>query len=130
MQTEMPFFDSPEEALKSAVNALGGTKEVGLQLFPDKSADVASRHLNDCLNNSRAEKLDLSQILWILRKAKEKGHHTAFAWFANYVGYEAKPIAKAEEVEKLQDTIRDATKTLQFALLTLNKIQDSGKVTS
>ncbi len=76
MQAEMPFFDSPEDAIRNAVQQLGGAKQVGPLLWPDKSVDAASRLLLDCLNQSRAEKLEISQVLHI---AEVSGAGTASA---------------------------------------------------
>ena len=41
MQTEMPFFEGPEDALREAVRAIGGPKKVGPMLWPDKTPDAA-----------------------------------------------------------------------------------------
>ena len=42
MQVEMPFYESPEDALKAAVQALGGSKSVGPMLWPDKGVDASA----------------------------------------------------------------------------------------
>ena len=111
-QTELPFFEGPEDALKDAVQHLGGAKAVGKELWPDKSVDTAQRLLLDCLNTSRAEKLELSQILMILRLAKEAGCHAPMRWLAAEVGYDAIPISKAEQDDRLAAAIEGATKEL------------------
>ena len=36
MQADLPFYDCPEDALRAAVQALGGAKQVGARLWPDK----------------------------------------------------------------------------------------------
>jgi hypothetical protein len=70
MQTDLPFFESAEDALKAAVMALGGTKQVGHTLWPDKTVDNAGRLLSDCLNAGRAEKLEPAQALLIESSSK------------------------------------------------------------
>lgn len=57
MQTELPFYECPEDALRAAMQALGGAKQVGARLLPDKTPDGAGRLLLDCLNPARSEKL-------------------------------------------------------------------------
>lgn len=126
MQIEMPFFECPEDALKSAVQALGGAKIVGPMIWPDKSVDAAARLLLDCLNTSRAEKLDVSQVILVFTRARAAGHHVPFMWFAQEVGYEAKPVTKEEEVDRLTFVIENSTKQLEAALSHLAKLRAGG----
>ncbi len=128
MQGEMPFFDSPEDALKSVIQQLGGAKRVGQLIWPDKSVDAASRTLLDCLNSSRSEKLELTQIIQIFSLAKEQGYHAAFEWFSNQAGYDSHPITKAEKVDRLTSVIENSTKELSTALAHLERIQRNEKV--
>lgn len=123
MQSELPFYEGPEDALRAAVQALGGAKRVGTMLWPDKGVDAASRLLLDCINPSRAEKLEATQIIRVFALAKEAGCHGPFAWFAGEVGYDVKPITKAEEVDRLTTVVEQSTKTLAAALTALERIQ-------
>jgi hypothetical protein len=123
MQAEMPFFEGPEDALRSAVQLLGGAKKVGAMIWPDKGIDAASRLLQDCLNPSRAEKLDVTQVMFIFSQAKASGHHAPFAWFCGEVGYDARPITKAEEADRLTTVIEQSSKTLASAMATLERLQ-------
>lgn len=123
MQVEMPFFESVEDALKSAVQSLGGSKKVGSLLWPDKTIDDASRTLMDCLNASRSAKLEITQLMLVFRTAKETGCHGPFAWFASEVGYEAKPVTTAEEQDRLTNVVESAYKALADALPRLERLQ-------
>ena len=123
MQTELPFYEGPEDALRAAVQELGGAKKVGPLLWPDKSVDGASRLLLDCINSSRAEKLEITQIMRILALAKDAGFHAPYAWFSGEIGYDAKPIARAEEIDRLTTVIEQSSKTLATALATMERIQ-------
>jgi hypothetical protein len=123
MQIDMPFFDSPEDALKAIIQHLGGIKKVGPLLFPDKSVDAAARYLLDCVNHDRQEKLALTQIMMLLRLAHEAGYHTAYAWLSGEIGYDIKPIIRAEEVDRLTCVVEQSTKTLASALATLERLQ-------
>jgi hypothetical protein len=126
MQADLPFYDGPEEALKAAVQHLGGPKVVGGMLWPDKSPDSARTRLLDCLNTARAERLDMTEAMFILRKAKEKGFHSAFAWLAGEVGYETpRPLTSHGEVDRLTTVIDQATRALSAALPQLQRLQDS-----
>lgn len=126
MQTEMPFYESPESALKACVEALGGAKRVGGSLFPDKSVDNARDYLLACLNEGRPEKLGYSQILFIFRSAKQAGFHGGFDYWSREAEYESRPITKAEEVDRLTTVVEQSTKTLSNALQQLERIRASG----
>lgn len=123
MQSEMPFYESAEQALTAAVQHLGGAKVVGAQLWPDKSPDSARTRLLDCLNPSRAERLDMSEAMFILKRAREKAFHAPFSWMAGEVGYEARAITKADEEDRLTTVIDNATRTLAAALPLLERMQ-------
>lgn len=123
MQIDTPFFDSPEDALKAIIQQLGGIERVGPLLFPDKSVDAAARYLLDCVNHDRQEKLALTQIMMLLRLAHEAGYHTAYAWLSGEIGYDVKPITRAEEVDRLTSVVEQSTKTLASALATLERLQ-------
>lgn len=124
MQSEMPFYESAEEALSAAVQHLGGAKQVGSSLWPDKTPDSARTRLLDCLNPSRAERLDMSEAMFILKRAKEKGFHAPFHWMAGEIGYEApRPLTKAGEEDRLTTVIDNATRTLAAALPLLERMQ-------
>lgn len=123
MQTEFSFFEGPEDALRTAIQVLGGAKKVGHDLWPDKTIDNAARLLLDCINPSRPEKLEITQIMRIFRLAKDANCHAPFEWFAGEIGYDAKPIVKDEEVDRLVTVIEQASKTQAAALAALERLQ-------
>ncbi|WP_186211140.1 hypothetical protein [Burkholderia gladioli] len=123
MQLDIPFYEGPEDALKAAVQALGGAKKIGPMLWPDKSTDTAARLLLDCLNPARSEKLDLSQTMMVFRLARDAGYFAPFQWFALEIGFEAKPANKAEEENRITTVIERATLTLSNALRMLDRMQ-------
>lgn len=130
MQGDLPFFEGPEEALRAAVQHLGGAKKVGPMLWPDKTIDAAGRQLLDGLNPARPEKLDICQVMFILGKAKDAGYHAAFAWIANEMGYESRPITRAEEVDRLTSVIETASTTLANAVSALERVQRANSLRS
>lgn len=123
MQADLPFYESPEDALRAAVQALGGAKKVGAMLWPDKTIDNAGRLLLDCLNASRAEKLELTQVMRVLTLAKDAGFHSPFAWLAGEIGYDTKPVTRAEEVDRLALVIEQSSRTFAAAVASLERIQ-------
>lgn len=128
MQTEMPFFEGPEDALREAVRAIGGPKKVGPMLWPDKTPDAAARLLQDCLNAGRSEKLELSQVLFILRAARDAGFHAAFQFIGADVGYEVRPVTREEEVDRITSVIESTSAQLATAIATLQRLQTESRV--
>jgi hypothetical protein len=123
MQTDLPFYESAEDALRAAVMALGGTKQVGHALWPDKTVDNAGRLLSDCLNTGRAEKLEPSQVLLIFRRARDVGCYEPFRWFAGEAGYDAVPVMRGRSPRRVTSVIESSSKTLQVAIATLDRLQ-------
>ena len=123
MQADLPFYESPEDALRAAIQALGGSKKVGQLIWPDKTVDQAARQLHDAINPNRAEKLDISQTIFVLRQAKEIGCHSPFIWLANECGFDASPINNDVVVDRLTDVIESSSKVLAKALDQLSKMK-------
>lgn len=125
MQSEMPFYEGAEDALKASVQALGGAKSVGSRLWPDKSVEDARTLLLNCINPDRKEKFDYSQLIWLFREAKRKGHTAGFDWFARECEFDSRPVTLAEEVDRVTSVIDQSTKTLTAALATLERLKRS-----
>ncbi len=123
MQNEMPFFEGVEQVLSACVQALGGAKVVGSKLWPDKSVEDARTLLLNCMNTSRKEKLDYTQIMYLFREAKQVGCYAPFSWFARECEFEARPITKAEEVDRLTSVIEQSSKALAASVAALERIQ-------
>jgi hypothetical protein len=128
MQADLPFYESPDDALRAAIQALGGYKQVGALIWPDKTPDNAGRLLADCVNTARSEKLELTQVLRIFVLARDKGFHEPFVWFAGEAGYEARAVTRAEEVDRVTTVIEQSSKTLAAALGHLERLQRARSV--
>lgn len=102
MDQQTLFVESLEEALRDCVNALKGPKAVGVALWPELSADLAAKRLNHCLDPERQEKLELSQVLLIAKRARLAGCHTVMAFLAQQLDYECKAVDPETEVQRLQ----------------------------
>ena len=95
-------------------------------LWPDKTPDAARTRLLDTLNTSRTERLDLSESLFILRKAAEAGLHAPFQWLAAEVGYEARPLQRDEAIDRVAAVMEQAANTLAAATQTMQRLQAGG----
>jgi hypothetical protein len=113
-QTMPLFAESIEDALKTAVAAMGGSKVVGAKMRPEKLADAAGTWLSDCLNHDKRDKLDLEQVMWLLREARQHGCHQAIHWICQECGYTApQAIEPDDEKAQLMREFIEATKSAQ-----------------
>jgi hypothetical protein len=128
MQIEMPFYDTPEKALDACIQALGGSKKVGFLLFPEKSPESAATYLSNCVDANRNEKLSLSHTVMLFKLAKQAGIFAPFVWFASECGYEARPVTRAEEEERLTAVIEQSSAMLSQALATLERIKRTSNI--
>lgn len=118
-------MDSINDALIDAVKALGGSKQVGPLLWPEKTPDSAQRLLLACLNEDRNERLSPDHVMLIMKKAREKGHHGAFEFMAASLGYAPPvPIEPRDEMAELQRQFIAAVAAVQAIG---NKIESSEK---
>lgn len=106
-------MESMNEALIECVKALGGSKAVGPDLFPDLSPDAAQRKLLDCLNEDRPQQLNPAQAVLILRKAREIGCHIGMEFLAGHLSYSRPvPIEPEDERAKLQREYIEAARAM------------------
>lgn len=117
------FYDDLNDALRVVSQALGGSKVTGCRLWPDKAADAAARHLSDCLNPSKAEKLSPDQVLLLLRWGHEIGCHAAMQYLGQQAGYEVVPISPDAQKDRLADAILEGARTLERAMRMAEQIK-------
>lgn len=124
MQLEIgECFESVNDALLAAVNAMGGFKKVGPVLRPELPIDQAANWLRDCLNPSRREKLAPEQVMLVLRRARESGYHAAMHFVAFDTGYKATPVDPKNQLEQLQERFIEAVDTLASIKATMERVQ-------
>lgn len=116
--------ESMNDALIECVKAAGGSKVVGAKLWPEKQVDAAQRHLLNCLQEGRAEHLKPEQVLFILRMARDAGHHTGMHFLAEALGYsQPEPISPRDEVAELQRQFLEATRAMQQMAARMEALQ-------
>jgi hypothetical protein len=122
---QMPIpecYDSPEDALRSAVIAMGGYKKVGPRMRP--TFDGAAEWLRKCLSDDRRERLDPGQVIWILREANAMGFHSAMDYFAGETNYKAEPVNLAAQARSLEERIESGMQALNASMATLAKLKE------
>lgn len=121
------FLEDIYDALRAAVQALGGAKTVAARLWPHKPVEQARKELLDALNRDNPRKLDAEEVLAVLRMAREADFHGAKHWIDAALGYETTPPTTPDQQrDRLADAIEQATHTLQAALSVAQKLPVNG----
>lgn len=118
------WYDHAEEALRDVVSAVGGPKKVANMLWPDKDLSAGARYLNQCLDPERNEKLDISQILYLLRLGREVACHAAIHYLCEESGYEKPlPINPETERERVQREFIRAQEQMQELVRRMERLK-------
>ncbi|MFC5524032.1 hypothetical protein [Polaromonas jejuensis] len=108
------FHESLNDALREVVAACSGPKQVAAKLWPEKTPDAAHRLLLDCLNETRAERLDPDRLRMLLKLGRNAGCHAAMNYLLRDLGYEdCRPLEPQDEQAALMRDYIAATKALQ-----------------
>lgn len=115
-------YGSIEDALKAVVAKLGGAKLVAGRLWPESVTDVddltkAQQKLLHCLDRERQEKLSLSEIMAILRMAREIDAWDVIEHLSGDLGFRFEPITREDllrqQVIELRALLKQATQIIQ-----------------
>lgn len=113
-QTLSLFIEDVYDALKAAVQFMGGAKVVAVRLWPAKPIEQARTHLLDCLNRDNDRKLDVDEIVAILVMAREAGYHQAKHWLDHAMGYQpTQPLDPVIERDRLAEALERAATTFE-----------------
>lgn len=107
------MYESVNECLIACVRAAGGSKIVGLKLWPAKGVEAAQRHLLACLNEGKAERLDPEHVLLIANLARGNGCHAYAQHVAQALSYaEPQPVEPKDEADELRRQFIESTRAL------------------
>lgn len=116
MTIDSLLYEDELDAARDAVKHLGGAKKVGPMVWPDKTPEAASRYLMDCLNGSRAERLSPSQLMLLMRLAREVGFHGLTAYLLREAGYAppipVEPQSEADVLSRQLESMLDKASAL------------------
>lgn len=92
------------EVERSLVAVLGGAKDVGPRMYPQKSPSTAQTRVLDCVNPDRdRHQFSDEEFVTLLKWAREKGYHAAFYWICDELGYShPSPIEPDDQRAELQ----------------------------
>jgi hypothetical protein len=119
--------DTINDALIACVKACGGSKAVGLKLWPEKPVDAAQRLLLDCLNEDRPQKLAPEQVEFVFRLARDKGCHVGIEYLAHALSYTVPaPVEPRDELAELERRFIGATEDLTQMLKRIEHLRRPG----
>lgn len=129
-QLSFAMGDSFSEALSAAAHAIGGVKVVCDALWPTKFAEDpegTARYFNQCLDNSRREKLSLTEIEQIITMAAARGVLLPLAYLNRKASCEdPKPVTPEERRAQLSARIVTGMDSLEKAFAELRTLQAGG----
>lgn len=104
MPDQIPLFvDDYYDAIRAAIEGLGGFKRVGSDIKPDLSVEAAGRWLADCCNPDKREKLSLTELAYIRKSSRKAGIHVLAAFEMQAAGYaEPQPMNLEDESAQLK----------------------------
>lgn len=115
MSDQIPLFvEDYLDAIRATVQALGGFKRVGADMRPDLAVEAAGRWLSDCCSTDRREKLDLTQLGWLRRQARQANVHILATFEMRDAGYaDPQPVEPEDERAALQREFIQHTKQME-----------------
>lgn len=121
--TQQPLFcEDIYEALKTIGQAYGGSKKMGSLLWPDKPVDKAAQLWTDCLNRTRAEKLDPEQVILVLKIGREIGCHVGVDFISKECNYRWETIEPEDEKARLLQEVKLLGAELKQCLARLDSL--------
>jgi hypothetical protein len=121
-------MENINDALIECVKAVGGSKQAGALLWPEKTSDAAQRQLLDCLNPDRPAHLTPEQVVYLFRLAKEKGYHDALGFVLTALGYApTNPIEPKDEAADLMRKVIEGQAVLTTLMARLNIVREQIK---
>lgn len=110
-------------ALAECVRVAGGPKVVASLLWPNVPFAQAHRRLCSSLNPSRAEKLSPSDVLTIMRLARDRGCHAGAEYLMAALSYAPpQPVEPKDEADQLRREVVEGMRALQATMARLEQL--------
>ena len=111
------------KALRTLITACGGPKRVGTVLRPGMTPAAAGQWLLKAINADERERLDLEDVLVLLRLGHDKGHHGAMHALADAALYtHPSPVEPENRRAALQREFIEASKQMQAIARKLGRL--------
>lgn len=124
MNQQSLWHETPEDALRALVDALGGPKVVGGAMFPEKSLEDARRLVLKWCDPDRIEKPGLDHLLLLMRKGRDSGCHVFASYLLTNAGYdEPRAVEPQDEAAELQRAFIKSVEQQKTLLERLQRVQ-------
>lgn len=124
--TQPLFLEDIYDALQALVQRLGGAKVVAGRVWPHKPPEQARQQLLDCMNRENTRKLDLDELLALLRMGREAGYHDTKHWLDSELGYDPSqpldPVIQRDRVSEELAGVTERLAQLQRSIERMNEI--------
>lgn len=124
MNQQVLWHETPEEALRALIDALGGPKVVGGFLFPEKTLEDARRLVLKWCDPDRIEKPGLDHLVLMLKKGRERDCHVFAAFLLSQAGYDdPRPVEPRDEMAELQRAYVNAARDIKRIAERIERVQ-------
>lgn len=124
MNQQSLWHEEPEEAMRALIDALGGPKKIGMELYPDKPMEEARRLVLKWCDPDRHEKPSLTQLLFLMRKGRDAGCHVFASFLLTQSGYdEPRAVEPQDEAAELQRAFIKSVEQQKALLERLQRVQ-------
>ena len=126
-QIEQLFYEDIYDAMRAAVQYLGGAKAVGPKLWPNKSDKQAWKDILDCLNRNNERKFDPEEVMAVFRFARDAGFHAGFHYVCDQIGYHKPgPVTAQEQAESIMERAAELARESRAVATQLERLHQSG----
>ena len=115
MQPQL-FNETLSEAMQDLIHQLGGPKQVGPVLWPEKDVTDARNALLNCLNPEHQQKLSLEQIDLLLELGRRHNIHSVPKFISDRYDYRIEPITPEEKKNSLQSQFNQKVEEMENIL--------------
>ena len=123
MHQESLIIEDIYDGLRADIQAIGGSKRVGVLLWPEMAADKAGERLLNCLNRTRPEKLDPEQVLLVIREARKVLSRATITFICDDASYtKPEPLEPETEAAQLMREFNESKKALESIAKRLERL--------
>jgi hypothetical protein len=116
MDTGRLFYEDEHDAIRVAIQAIGGNKKAA-ELLWGVNYKGGDQRIRDCLNPNRDEKFSFREVILLSRTARDSGCHALAVYFNAEAGYAPPvPITKEDEKAELDRQVVEAISGLRGLL--------------
>lgn len=111
-------------APRSWLPVAGGYKKIAGALWPSLKSETAYARLKNALEETKAEKLALCEVMTIMRMARDNGDTSALRYIATELGFGLIEVDPKEEADDLTRQIAQSLDGINKRMARLEKLRE------